>query len=146
MTTFQLVRNWILYILIVGGILVGSTLLNIKYAEAADGYATYYTVASAKSEGTWQKWGGKMANGEMFHDDLMVCALPWKPDNKEYLVYCHDTEKSVVVRHSDKGPGKGPQSKGVVIDLTKAAWNSLGLKTLDENGVGKVKISYQEII
>lgn len=113
------------------------------WAEAADGLASYYTTESCQREGTS---GVFTATGERYNESASTCALPWRPDNAEYMVYAHDTGLSVVVRHNDRGPGRGPRARGVVIDLTPAAWRALGYKTLDERGGrGHISISYQKI-
>lgn len=120
-------------------------------AHAADhpgssGLASYYTVKSCQREGTSGVW---TASGERYDEGAFTCALPWKPDGAEYMVYSHQTGRSVVVRHNDRGPGRGPQAKGVVIDLTPAAWKALGFSTLDGQGNGPrrghIEVSYQRV-
>lgn len=113
-------------------------------ALAKDGLASYYTVKSCQAEGTS---GVYTATGDRYDEGALTCALPWKPDGKLYMVYAHETGRSVVVRHNDLGPGRGPQRKGVVIDLTPRAWRELGFKTLDaKDGRGHVGVSYQEVL
>lgn len=111
--------------------------------RAEDGTASYYTVKSCQREGTSGIW---TASGERYNEEALTCALPWRPDGREYMVYSHETGKSVVVRHNDFGPGKGPRRRGVVIDLTPAAWRALGFKTLGQRGGrGHIDVSYMEV-
>lgn len=132
--------------IILGLVLLNLVLLNIGgcgVAEAAEGLASYYTVESCKREGTS---GTYTATGERYDEGAFTCALPWKPDGKEYMVYAHETGRSIVVRHNDFGPGRGPRAKGVVIDLTPAGWKALGYKTLDQRGGrGHIEVSYQPV-
>lgn len=112
-------------------------------ALAADGFATYYTVASCQREGTS---GVYTASGERYDESAMTCALPKQVGERkwgrEFMVYGHNTGKSVVVRYNDQGPGNGPQSKGVVIDLTPAAFKEV----CGDLKQGKCKISYMEVL
>lgn len=117
-------------------------ILHLKLCIAFEGLATYYTIDSCKREGTS---GIFTASGERFNEADLTCALPWKPDNKLYIVYSPETEKSIVVRHNDFGPGKGPRRRGVVIDLTPAGWHALGYKMLHENGNGEFKVNVMEV-
>jgi len=83
----------------------------------SSGLASYYTEASCKLEGTS---GILTASGERYRERSMTCALPWKPDGKWYKV--SGTIGSVYVRHNDMGPGRKPRRRGVIIDLTPAAF------------------------
>jgi len=117
-------------------LMVLSLLSGTAYAET--GIATFYTEKSCQAEGN----SGKLtASGEVFNEKAMTCALPHLGFGKEYMVYNPDTDKTVVVRHNDFGPGRGPRRKGVVIDLTPAAFKSLG----GELKNGKINVSYMEI-
>lgn len=108
-------------------------------AMAETGQATYYTVASCQREGTS---GIYTANGERYDEQALTCALPWKPDGKEYLVYGHATGKQIVVRHNDYGPSKKCTKRGTVIDLTPKAFSIV----CGDLSIGKCKISYQEVM
>lgn len=108
-------------------------------AYCADGYATYYTVKSCQREGTS---GIYTANGERYDENGLTCALPWKPDNKEYLVYGVKSGKWAVLRHNDFGPSKKCIKNGVVIDVTPRAF----LEICGNLSMGKCEINYQEVM
>ena len=111
--------------------------------SAADGIGSYYTVASCQREGTS---GVYTATGERYDEGALTCALPWRPDGAEYWVYAHDTGRSIVVRHNDRGPSKRLVKNGIIIDLTPAGWSALGYKTLDRRGGrGHINVSYQRV-
>lgn len=84
------------------------------------GFASYYTTASCQKEGTS---GVFTANGERYNEQALTCALPRRDFGKKYLV-CGENG-CAEVRHNDYGPGKKPQSKGVVIDLTPKAFKEV---------------------
>lgn len=120
MTRLELVRNWVIYSLVTGGLLVGSTLLLASTAHASEGLASYYTVKSCQREGTS---GVYTANGERYKEDALTCALRRRDFGRNYLV-CGPVD-CVEVRHNDYGPGKGPTRKGVIIDLTPIAFKAV---------------------
>lgn len=122
---------------------ITALLAGCDVAEAADGLASYYTVKSCQREGTS---GVYTATGERYDEGALTCALPWKPDGAEYVVYAHETGRQIVVRHNDFGPGRGPRRKGVVIDLTPRGWADLGFKRLDQDGNGHIEVSYQKVL
>lgn len=116
-------------------ILLALLLLSSESALANEGYATYYTEASCKREGTSGVW---TASGERFDEQALTCAMRSRSWGKRFLVYSHETGRSVVVRLNDYGPGKGPTARGVIIDLTPAGMKALGIK-------GKGLVSVQEV-
>lgn len=90
------------------------------------GYATYYTVASCRREGTSGIW---TASGERFDEAALACALPSRAFGGRYRVCNLDTKppQCAVVRHNDFGPAKWVRrQRGVVIDLTPAALRAIG--------------------
>ena len=108
------------------------------------GYATYYSRASARREGT----GGKnilMANGKPLVDTAMTVALwlPGRPSGQRYRVTSLKTGKSVIVQWEDVGPGKRSRSMGVIADLTPAAMRAIAGK----QGIkaGRIKIRIERI-
>ena len=139
-----LIRNWTLYLLIVGGLIVGATALNMvgcDTANAEEGYATYFTVASCKAEGN----SGIMASGVPLDDDSRVCALPitGKPDGRWYMVQnVFKPEMYSLVRWMDKGPGMGPRKHGVVIDLSKRAFEDV----CGDTRQGKCWVGYMAVV
>jgi rare lipoprotein A len=91
-------------------------------AFSQDGYATYYTSRSCKKEGTSGIW---TASRERYKESAFTCARPYDRFGSKFRVTRVSTGKSVVVRCNDRGPGRGPRSRGVVIDLTPAAFKRL---------------------
>lgn len=107
-------------------------------SAASEGYASYYTEASCKREGTS---GIYTANGERFNEAALTCALRSRAWGRSYKVTNLDNQKTVMVRHNDYGPGRGPASKGVIIDLTPAAFQALGAKPKQ----GKIRVRVEEL-
>jgi len=70
----------------------------------------------------------------------MTCALPSRGFGRSYLVCgpigCAD------VKHTDFGPGKGPRAKGVIVDLTPAAFKLV----CGDLKQGKCLVNVQEIL
>lgn len=104
-------------------------------AWADTGLASYYTEASCRKEGTS---GVYTASGEQYNEQALTCALRRRDFGKRYKV-CNTAGKCVVVRHTDYGPGKKPAARGVIIDLTPAAFSILSNGHL-EKGVIKVMV------
>ncbi len=105
-------------------------------AESLTGYATYYTVASCQREGTS---GTLTASGQPYRERAMTCAMRRKDFGKWYRVTCQKTGRSVLVKHTDYGPGRHASKRhGVVVDLTPAAWRKLGLPY--SRGRAKIRI------
>lgn len=128
---------WIFFLSALLG-LITLSFASCEPAHAAEGFASYYTIKSCQAEGTS---GVFTASGERYDESAMTCALRRRDFGKSYLVYGHNTGKSVVVRHSDYGPGKGPTRKGVVIDLTPVAFSQV----CGDLKMGKCLVSVQEI-
>ena len=110
------------------------------------GYATYYTVASCKAEGTS---GVLTASGKQYDESQMTCALPFHPRKvngrrvwgQRYRITNLRTGKSIICMHLDYGPGKKARMRGVVCDLTPAAFKALGGKLRD----GRIKVRVEKI-
>lgn len=100
------------------------------------GTATYYTVKSCQSEGTS---GVYTASGEKFDESAMTCAMRDRHWGREFKVTNMENGKTCIVRLNDFGPGHGPASKGVVIDLTPTAWKALGVMS----GRGKISVKVE---
>lgn len=118
----------VLTLFIVIPVIEASTTLE-SHSDEISGYATYYTVKSAQSEGTS---GMRTANGEVYDETAFTCALPFHQFGGLYKVCLTGVRRQpaslsrcVVVRHNDFGPGRGPRRKGVVIDLTPVAFRQL---------------------
>lgn len=124
------------YLLIIGLMLI------CKTASAEVGKATYYTVESCLKEGN----RGITASGEPLKDSGLTCAIRSRKFGQLYKVTNLENKKSVIIRHNDYGPGKGPARRGVVVDLSEGAWHALGLKTLKEkHGRGEVRVSVEAV-
>ena len=108
-------------------------------ASAQEGYATYYTQKSCQIEGNS---GLLTASGEAYDEKAMTCALRRRDFGKHYLVYGQNRESAVFVRHNDYGPGRGPTKRGVIIDLSPAAFKEV----CGSLAVGKCKVNVQEIV
>lgn len=120
-------------------------------ALAAEGFATYYTAKSCAKEAKdlnlkGSYWGAQTANGEAYDEKAMTCALqaPLKygESGKTYFVIAEGSDGGVFVRHNDSGPAKKPRSRGVIIDLTPAAF----LEVCGDLSKGKCKVNVQEVI
>ena len=86
-------------------------------AKAQEGLATYYA-------GFFH--GRRTASGTIFDSTEMVAAHPTLPFGTRVRVHNVRSGKSVVVRVTDRGPAKGPQKRGIIIDLSHAAAQRLG--------------------
>lgn len=103
-------------------------------AQAQEGLATYYTAASCRLEGTSGAW---TASGERYNEMAFTAALPQRGFGHRYRV-CRTEDRwaqetCVVVVHNDAGPGRRARARGVIIDLTPAAFDALG----GQRGCGK---------
>lgn len=104
-------------------------------ADAAEiGKASWYSFESCRAEGTS---GYYTASGEPFVETMLTCALPNRDFGHFYKVTNLENGKSVIVRNNDFGPGKKPRSRGVVIDLSRGAFEKIAdLKS----GIARVKV------
>lgn len=102
------------------------------------GFATYYTVESCKREGTS---GVFTANGEKYDESAFTCARRSRKWGTKFKVTNKETGLSVILTLNDYGPERGPTAKGVIIDLTPAAFKVLGAKKKQ----GKMEVEVEEI-
>ncbi len=102
--------------------------------ETKYGKASWYSTASCKEEGTSGVW---TASNERFYDDQMTCAIRSREFGKIYIVTNLDNDKQVAIWHNDYGPAKYVAKRGVIIDLSKGAFNKIA--DLDK-GVIRVKV------
>ena len=127
--------NYFVFILVALAIIlgIGFLCLGCAYADTA----SWYSKASCIKEGTFQKWEGRCANGEIF-DDTKLVAASWDYNFGTMLKVTNiSTGKSVIVKVSDRGPAKRLYKKGRKIDLSKAAFKEIALL---RQGVIEVKI------
>lgn len=104
-------------------------------AQAQTGLATWYSVKSAQAEGTS---GTYTASGELYDESAMTCAYRSRDFGQRFRV-CHG-ETCITVRQNDYGPGRTATRRGVLIDLTPAAYDRLGCK----RGTNKHGVSWGE--
>ena len=81
-----------------------------------EGWATFYAKRRA---------GRRTASGERYDPRALVAAHPTLPFGTQVRVTRLETGANVVVRIIDRGPGKAQQRRGYVIDLSRAAAESL---------------------
>src|SRR3990167_2007738 len=98
-------------------IIIAMNVIVVPMARSEEGFATWYSVKSAQSEGTS---GVRTANVEVYDETAFTAALPSRPWGRNYRVCLEGTNRCVVVRHNDYGPGRTARHRGVVIDLTPA--------------------------
>lgn len=106
-------------------------------AFAQAGIATWYSHQSTLDEGN----SGITASGEKMNDKAFTCALRSYEFGKRYQVTNTENGKKIICRHNDFGPGRGPLKRGVIVDLSPAAYDALGAK----RGITKSGAAYGEI-
>jgi hypothetical protein len=117
-------------------IVVLITLATVGYADF-NGFATWFTVESCRREET----SGITASGRRLDDSALWCALPFRPPlikssgrrawGRKIRVTNQATGRSIVVEQWDVGPGRRARARNVVVDLTPAAFLSLGGRLQD---------------
>ena len=81
------------------------------------GYASYYG----------RRFHGKTtASGAVFDNDAMIAAHPVYPFGTVVRVTNLSNQQSVDVRIVDRGPTRAARKRGVIIDVSRAAAQSLG--------------------
>jgi rare lipoprotein A (peptidoglycan hydrolase) len=99
---------------------------------ATTGIATYYTVKSCQREGTS---GILTASGKRYDETAFTCALPERPPKgkngkrawgRTVRITNLQTNRQIICRQTDFGPGRKARSRGVIVDLTPAAFEALG--------------------
>jgi len=122
------------------------------------GWATWYSRESCRREGT----GGDrvlMANGKPLDDAAMTCALwltnstgrPLRPDGRIVTVRTviapgttpNGNHGTLRVAWTDNGPGSVPRSRGVIVDLSRAAM--LALAGPEGIRAGRVRVEVEVI-
>jgi rare lipoprotein A len=81
--------------------------------------ASWYSVSSLKSEGTWRYSNGRCADGSFYRDGNLTCASCDCPLGTMVLVTNTHNGKSVTVRVTDR---TNKRFKGKRIDLTPKAF------------------------
>jgi rare lipoprotein A len=85
--------------------------------EAREGLASFYGEAFH---------GKPTASGVLFDMTEMVAAHPTYPFGTIVRVVNTANGRTAQVRVLDRGPARGPQADGVIIDLSRAAAQALG--------------------
>jgi len=112
-------KNILIWLFAIVALLI--TLCSTCKAETI-GEASWYSVESCKREGTWAKYGGLMANGRIFDDTKLTCAMWGVPFGSRFRVTNVSNGRSVIVEVTDRGPAKRLVKKGRIIDLSKGAF------------------------
>ncbi len=112
---------FMVYLLGISGCL-NSTSFPGAYPKA--GMASWYTATST-------------ASGEKFNELDLTCAMRKTDFGKSYKVCNIENNKCVVVRHNNFGPASHIYKKGIIIDLSKAAFSQIADL---ESGIIKVRI------
>jgi rare lipoprotein A (peptidoglycan hydrolase) len=115
--------------------------------EPVVGFATYYTAASCRHEGTSGVW---TANGERYDETAFTAAVPGREFGHRYQVCRVDAQprRCITVRINDVGPGRRARQQRVVIDLSPAAYDALGgTRGVNRRGVawGRLRVSVERI-
>ncbi|MBI4708212.1 MAG: septal ring lytic transglycosylase RlpA family protein [Candidatus Omnitrophica bacterium] len=118
-------HNLVITLVLAISILAILMVIFLDLAHAQTLTASWYSVASCKREGTWQKYGGRMANGQIFNDNALTCASWDYKFGTRLLVKNIDNGKKVVVIVTDRGPSKKLAKKGRIIDLSKGAFSKI---------------------
>jgi len=100
--------------MVIAGLLSGSPCVS-----AEQGYATWYSYDSCRREGNT----GRTASGALMRDEALTCAHPALPFGTHLIVHHH--QQSVICTVNDRGPGRGPRTRGVIVDLSPAAFSEL---------------------
>ncbi len=115
---------------------------NAKVQQATEkvetGLATYYTTASCQREGNS---GVKTANGANFDENALTCARRSREFGSKWEVTNLANGKKVIVTQNDYGPGHKPTARGVIIDLTPAAFKALGA-----GRAGELKVQIRRVL
>ncbi len=96
-------------------------------AETIITECSFYSKASCVREGTWQKYGGRYADGtraDSIDTDLVVASWDFEFGNR-LLVTNLANGKSVRVICRDRGPSKRLYKKGRRADLSKGAFSKI---------------------
>ena len=113
----------------------------LAYAAFFTGLAVLCGSAQAEPQTGTASWYGPgfhgrlTANGERFNTDELTAAHKTLPFGTKVQVTNAKTGKAVVVRINDRGP----YAHGRIIDLSKAAAQSIGI-----SGLGKVTVARLE--
>lgn len=118
---------WMIVGSLIGSLLIILIAVSLGHAQvmqpARTGTASWYSVASCKREGT----SGIMANGRKLDDEKLTAASWDYPFGTKLKITNLKNQRSIVVSVSDRGPAKRLYRNGRIVDLSKAAFQSIGL-------------------
>ena len=120
-STFMIVTPYLTRRIVLGAVLVvqpafAPTTLQPGARQAEEGWATFYAKRRA---------GRRTASGERYDPKALVAAHPTLPFGTRVRVTRLETGASVVVRVIDRGPARAERRRGIIIDLSRAAADSL---------------------
>ena len=112
-------------------------LLFTTTAQAFQTECSYYTVASCLREGT----SGRMANGEVLRDDMLIAASWDYTFGTRLLVRNLANNKTVEVVVKDRGPSRRLYRKGRRLDLSAGAFDKIANR---KSGIIQVEVEVVE--
>ena len=112
-------------------------LLFTTTAQAFQTECSYYTVASCLREGT----SGRMANGEVLRDDMLIAASWDYAFGTRLLVRNLANNKTVEVVVKDRGPSRRLYRKGRRLDLSAGAFDKIASR---KSGIIQVEVEVVE--
>lgn len=118
MKEFLIIVIVIAYIILLASCSVGTEVVK----EFQKGKASWYSTESCQRDGNS---GISTASGEKFNDGALTCARRSYDFGGYYQVCNIDNDKCVVVKHNDYGGNEASKKKGVIIDLSKGAFERI---------------------
>ena len=127
--------GWKFVLAVVIFIILAALIYQTVFAFTTECY--YYTVASCLREGT----SGRMANGELLKDDMLIGAS-WDFDfGTRLLVRNLANNKTVEIVIKDRGPAKRLYRKGRRLDLSAGAFDKIASR---KSGIIQVEVEVVE--
>jgi peptidoglycan lytic transglycosylase len=105
-----------------------------QHAPAETGRASWQHAPAETGRASWYDLDSETASGEVMDEDALTAAHPSLPLGTKVKVENLDNGRVVVVRINDRGPF----AKDRIIDLSKAAAETIGMV---EAGVARVRVS-----
>ena len=91
--------------------------------DAREMTASWYSVESLKKEGSWQKYGGRCADGSKFSDSRLIVATNLYPLGTILQVTNKKTKATVTVKVADRISRRFGNTR---VDLSKDAFSKIG--------------------
>ena len=115
---------------ITGLVILGSC----RVCHAQELTASWYSVESLKTEGTWKYSHGRMANGHIFNDNKFTCATRLFPLGSILRVQNYVSKVCIIVKVTERIARRFSRTR---IDLSKRAFKAIA--NLNQ-GLIKVKV------